>query len=204
MSIDNPSESEEAYFRQRDLEQRAALRREMENAAHELKNTREVAEAAGTDDLDLAERIRRLGFTGETAMVFDLMPLVHTAWADGSISRAERSTIFSVLHHRGVARDSEAFLAVESLLEEQPSPEFLRQSLAALRDLMAQKEGPRSVELIDMCAAVADASGGILGLAFRVSEEERELIAKIANNLGPTAVEQFRRALSDYGRGELG
>lgn len=137
-------------------------------------------------------------------MVFDLMPLVHTAWADGSISRAERSTIFSVLHHRGFARDSEAFLAVESLLEEQPSPEFLRQSLAALRDLMAHEAGAKTVELIDLCAAVADASGGILGLAFRVSEEERALIARIANNLGPTPLEEFHKALRDSGRGELG
>jgi uncharacterized tellurite resistance protein B-like protein len=195
VSIDNPSDSEEAYFHQRDLEQRAALRKKMDKAAQELKDKRGVARAAGTEDLDLAERIRRLGFTGETAMVFDLMPLVHTAWADGSVSRAERSTIFTVLHHRNIERGSEAFLAIESLLEEQPSDAFQSESMAALRDLMAEKDGAKTAELIELCAHVADASGGILGLARRVSEEERHLIAKIADSLGSTAQEEFRKSL---------
>lgn len=195
MSIDNPSDAEEAYFHQRDLEQRAALRKKMERAAGDLQEKRKVAEAAGTDDLDLAERIRRLGFTGETASIFDLMPLVHTAWADGSVSRAERATIFTVLHHREIERDSEAFLAMESLLEEHPSEAFLAESLAALRDLMAGKDGAKTAELIDLCALVADASGGILGLARRVSEDERELIAKIADSLGSAAQEEFRKTL---------
>lgn len=189
------SDEEDAYFRQREMERREDRRRQMAKAAKELQEARGVAKATGTDDMDLAERIRKLGFTGETATVFDLLPLILVAWADGSVSRAERQTIFTVLEHRNIARDAEAFVAVESLLEEKPSEAFIEESMDALRDLMADRADAKTAEMIELCAAIADASGGFLGLVKRVSEEERELIAKIADSLGSTAQEQFRKSL---------
>lgn len=189
------NDEENAYFRQKEMERREDKRRAMEKAAKELQEARGVAKAAGTEDMELAARIHALGFSGETAMVFDLMPLVHVAWADGKVQRAERATILTVLEHRNIARDSEAFVAIEAMLEEQPSEAFMAESLAALRDLMADRPEGDTTEMIELCAAVADASGGILGLARRVSGEERELIAKIADGLGSVAQEQFRKSL---------
>ena len=177
------------------MERREDRRREVAKAAEELQEARGVARSAGTEDMDLAGRIQALGFTGETAMVFDLMPLVHVAWADGSVSRAERSTILEVLAHRNIAEDAEAFLAIEALLEERPSDAFMAESLAAIRDLMANKSDMASTELIELCGLVADASGGILGLARRVSADERALIEKIADGLGSAAQDQFRKSL---------
>jgi tellurite resistance protein len=189
------SEQEDAYFRQRELERREDMRRQMERAAKELQDARGVARSTGIADLELAERIRKLGFSGETAAIFDLLPLILTAWADGSVSRAERETIFAVLNHRGIARDSEPFLAVEALLEKQPTQPFIDESMDVLRELMAQRPDAKSAEVIELCAAVADASGGILGLVKRVSAEERALLEKIADRLGSAAQEQFRRSL---------
>jgi hypothetical protein len=60
---------------------------------------------------------------------------------------------------------------------------------------MAGRPEATSTEVIELCAAVADASGGFLGLAKRISPEERELIDKIANNLGSVAQAQFRKSL---------
>lgn len=189
------SEEEEAYFLQREIERREDRRREMARAATELKEAREVAKSAGTADLELAERIHKLGFTGESAAIFDLLPLILVAWADGSVSRAERATVFTVLEHRNIARDSEAFLAVESLLEEKPTQAFIDEAMDALRELMADRPEAKTAEMIELCAAIADASGGFLGLARRVSDEEREIVAKIADSLGSAAQEQFRKSL---------
>lgn len=189
------SEEEDLYFRQREMERREDRRREMAKAAKELQEARGVAKSAGTEDMELAERIRKLGFSGETAVVFDLLPLILVAWADGSVSRAERETIFTVVERRNLARDSEAFLAVESLLEEKPSDAFIEESMDALRELMSDSPEAKTAEMIELCAAIADASGGFLGLAKRVSDEERDLIAKIADSLGSSAQEQFRKSL---------
>jgi hypothetical protein len=189
------TEEEDAYFLQLELERREQKRREMKRAAEELQKTRAVAKSAGTEDMELAERIAKLGFTGEAAAVFDLLPLILVAWADGSVSGDERATIFTVLEHRKIPRGSEAFVAVESLLEEKPSRAFIDEAMDALRDLMANRPEASSTEMIELCTAIADASGGFLGLVKRISPEERELIGKIADNLGSAAQEQFRKSL---------
>lgn len=190
-----PVKQEDEYFEQLERERLAEKRRQIAKAAEELQEARTVAKSAGTEDLELADRIARLGFTGDTVAVFDLLPLILVAWADGSVSRDERATIFTVLEYRKIARDSEAFLAVESLLEERPSQAFIDEAMDALRDLMADRPEATSAEMIELCAAIADASGGILGLARRVSREEREIVARIADALGPAAQEQFRKSL---------
>jgi tellurite resistance protein len=189
------TEEEDAYFHQLELERREDTRREMARAAEKLQKARAVAKSAGTEDLELADRIAKLGFSGETAKVFDLLPLILVAWADGSVSRDERATIFTVLEHRKIARGSEPFVAVEALLEEKPSQAFIDESMDALRDLMAGRPEASSTEMIELCAAIADASGGFLGLVKRISPEERELVGRIADELGPAAQEQFRKSL---------
>jgi tellurite resistance protein len=189
------TEEEDAYFHQLELERREDTRREMARAAEKLQKARAVAKSAGTEDLELADRIAKLGFSGETAKVFDLLPPILVAWADGSVSRDERATIFTVLEHRKIARGSEPFVAVEALLEEKPSQAFIDESMDALRDLMAGRPEASSTEMIELCAAIADASGGFLGLVKRISPEERELVGRIADELGPAAQEQFRKSL---------
>ena len=126
MSV-NPTDQEDAYFRKQDQELRQRLRDQLTAAAGQLdQQTR-------SGEVPLAERIKALGFTGEKARVFDLMPLIHVAWADGSVSRQERSTILEVVTGRGIRPGSDAFILVESLLEERPSQEFLEQSISILK-----------------------------------------------------------------------
>ena len=178
-----PSEEEEKYFKSLDADVRRRLRDKLADAAVDLEKRREIAAAAGTDDLSVAERVAALGFTGDSARVFDLMPLVHVAWADGSITKAERAAIFRVLEQRGVEPGSEGFNTIASLLEEQPTEAFMRESLAVLRDLVGgQADKTRSI--VDLCVEVAAASGGFLGLGGRVSDDERSTIDEVAKILG--------------------
>ncbi len=185
-------DEEEAYFKAREIEQRRKLREKLEAAAHELAEKHAIAQSLNTADLSLAERIKALGFSGATARAFDLMPLVHVAWADGSVQKGERAAILRVLDLRGMGSGSDAFVLMESLLEERPSDEYMSESLAALKELVGAGGG--GSEIVDLCEQVASAAGGFFGLVGKVGAEERALIDEIAHHLGHGA-DGFRKSL---------
>ena len=100
--------------------------------------------------------------------------------------------IFAVLERREIERGSEAFVLVESLLETRPSDAFLEETLLVLREVTARSDD-RGAGIVDLCVHVADASGGFLGLGKKISEDERELIQRIADGLGESAQGEFHR-----------
>jgi tellurite resistance protein len=185
-------DEEETYFKQLEIERRRKLREKLEAAAHELAEKHAIAQKLQTEDLSLAERIKALGFSGATAGVFDLLPLVHVAWADGTVQKGERAAILKVLEARGVTPGSEGFQLLESLLEERPSDEYMTESLAVLKELVGQ--GGPSSDVVALCEQVASAAGGFLGLGGKVSGEERKLIDEIAGHLG-SGVDKVRQSL---------
>ena len=174
---------EEEYFHKENAEKRRALRLKLARQAHALKEKREVAKAAGTADLDLAEHIEHLGFDHDSAKAFDLLPLVHVAWADGKVSRNERATVLQLLEKRGFGRDSSAFLLFESLLEEKPDDAFFSESEGLLKRLLADRP-ERTENILELCVQVAEASGGFWGLTSAIADEERDLITQIGNRFG--------------------
>lgn len=180
--MQSPTDQEDAYFRKQDQELRQKLREELSQAAGDLKQA--------PRDLSLPGKIQRLGFVGEKLKVFDLMPLVHVAWADGSVSRQEREAILGVVLTR-VPRTSVAFALMESLLEERPPQNFLDESLALLKLVAGDA---RAESVVEMCVQVASASGGFMNIG-NVSSEERAQIEAIAARLGPKALEAFHREL---------
>lgn len=191
-----PSDEEDRYFKELEMEQRKKLRQKLDANARGMEEQEKIASTVKTSDLALADRIKALGFDGDSARVFDLLPLVHVAWADGTIQRGERAAILRILDKRGVEPGSEAFRTIESLLEERPSDSYMTQSLAVLRELIGGI-GNRSSELVDLCIEVAAASGGFLGMGKRIGEEEKALIAEILTQLGPDAGAKFRDDLGE-------
>lgn len=189
-----PSDEEDKYFHEVDAEARRRLRQTLEDNARNLEQNAAIAGAVGIDDHAIADQIRALGFGGEAARVFDLLPLVHVAWADGQIQRGERAAILKILAARGIAPGSEPFRMIEAILEERPAESFMRQSLAVLRRVVASKGGGAD-EIVELCMKVAAASGGFFGFGARMGEEERGLIAAISLQLGEDANEQVVQAL---------
>ena len=185
MSV-QPSDNEDAYFQKRDQELRAQLRQQLDKAATELS-----ADQAAANKLSLSERIAALGFTAGNLKVFDILPLVHVAWADGSVSRKERAAILDVLRGRGIQPGTDPFRTIESLLEERPSQAFLDQSLAILKEAIGSA---RAANIVDLCVQVAGASGGFLNMGT-ISDDERALIESIAGHLGDAAVAEFNKQL---------
>lgn len=87
----------------------------------------------GSTTLDWLARLRSLGFDGENARVLDVLPLVLVAWADGSVSSAERAVVMRAVEARGVDPHGEAGLKVAALLEKKPSPAMENEILLILR-----------------------------------------------------------------------
>lgn len=181
-----PEIEEDLYFKEQEFATRAKFRERMEADARKLE--------IDARKLELAETIQALGFTGEKARIFDLMPLVHVAWIDDSVSRKERAAILDVVRSRDISPDSEAFQMIESMLEERPAKAFMDETLALLKQTLAGKEG---ASLVDLCVKVADVSGGLLGIGNAIDPEERAQIETIAQAFGDSALRTFHRAFAN-------
>jgi tellurite resistance protein len=181
MSIDEP-------FSEQGAGEREKVRVALHESALALQRDR-IAGETGTGPIPtIAERIHSLGFEDEAEGVFDLLPLVLVAWADGKVRPAERGLILNILQIRDLAR-GKAFTTLEALLEEQPSQTYVEESLAVLKELV-RSDPARAQTIVGLCVLVAEAAGGFLG--FRsVSAQERAEIERIAEALGeetPAAV----------------
>jgi tellurite resistance protein len=186
------SPQEEAYFAQLNAERRSQLRTELTMAARELNSKRALKTVLRTDDDALVQRIRALGFDGDSVRVLDLLPLIWVSWADGRIQRSERIAILELLRARGISYESEAWILVEALLEERPSDGYLEEALVVLKALR-QKQGSTS-DIVALSHAIADAAGGLSGLGS-VSREERATLERVAAVLGGEAVQKLHALL---------
>jgi tellurite resistance protein len=159
----------------------------------------QVIETLKMPSRELAERLVRLGFDSETACVLHILPLIQVAWANGEISRRERSRILQVLKVRDIPEGSRAYVMCESMLTTRPTEAFLHASLECLRDILHSSRGNAAREerqLIDLCVEIAEVSGGLFGLHRTVSTTERAVIAEIAATLGDEAQSELRRILN--------
>jgi tellurite resistance protein len=175
-------------------EERDEIRRTLDESAIAMQRKRVMAQTQKAAMPTLKERIAALGFGDEDgAKVFDLLPLVHVAWADGTIQQGERATILNLLQIRGLT-PRRAWVTMESLLEQKPSNPYMEESLAVLRELVKDKPA-QAKTIVGLCIVIAEAAGGFLGIFRRISAEEKDMIAKIADALGDAAREEFQRQL---------
>ncbi|MEM6989268.1 MAG: hypothetical protein AAF721_02185 [Myxococcota bacterium] len=183
------NEEEERYFRQLDAEKREALRKKMAKEGADLEERRRIAASTGAE-MSVVDRIAALGFSGDSARIFDLMPLVAVAWADGKIQKGERAKILGLLEGRGIEEGSDAFNTMASMLEQRPDETFMRETMDALRDVVGD-EHDKTQGIVNLCIEVAAASGGLLGLGIgaTVGDDERQRIGEIAATLGVDAAD---------------
>ena len=148
-----------------------------------------LADATGITDARTLDELTALGFTGETARLLPLVPLVEVAWAEGGVTPRERQFIIIAARLRGVSPGDEADKRLTSWLDTRPSNEFFHLALAAVRQ-MFQFFPPelREVNEWDMlvnCEHVAVASGEVAeGKPKRnISDEEQRLLDEIADRM---------------------
>nr|WP_255216739.1 TerB family tellurite resistance protein [Pseudenhygromyxa sp. WMMC2535] len=148
---------------------------------------RSLAKGSRTRTPSLAERVEALGFGVETARVFDLLPVIHVAWADGEVQMLEREAIMRVLEARKIPPGSEAHVLVDTLLERHPGKIYMDETLAVLREIVAN-DRRRSEALVDLCFVIARAHGaGVLGLRDPIDSREKQVLYEVADALGSRA-----------------
>ena len=183
---------EEEYFRKREQDLIEKLRR---RAAAEAERHR-LGEQAGVADEEILQDLQDLGYTPETVMLLHLVPLVQMAWAEGGVSDSERALILEAARARGVEAGSPADRQLADWLTSRPSERLFERTLRAIRAFLQarpadEREATRR-ELLSDSAAIASASGGVLGFGA-VSAEERALLARLTNELerahGPAKLE---------------
>jgi len=173
---------EDDYFRKRDKELIEKIRRRAEESAER----RRLGEQAGVADEETLNDLQMLGFSSDTVKLLHLVPLVQMAWAEGGVSAGERDLIVQAARSRGIEPGSTADRQLAAWLAERPSGELFERTLLAIAAILhvlpaAEREASQR-ELLSYAMAIASASGGILG--FRtVSEEERQLLARISEEL---------------------
>ncbi|MGB1700898.1 MAG: hypothetical protein ACPHRO_13150, partial [Nannocystaceae bacterium] len=188
MTMDDRAPSPDAESQPEDHAARVAARREaLDDAASELSKLRAVQDATLSHDLNIARRIAKLGFDEHTAKIFDLIPLIHVAWADGEVQKQERSAIYEIMSARGLNESSDGWVMVDGLLASPPSEALLTELLEVFRDLV--RDNTRRIEvLVDLCVVVAEQHGKVLGLfGDPIDPKERAALSQVASLLGDRA-----------------
>lgn len=176
----------EGMFLAKDIEDserlhQAALRDEAREEARD-----ELRAATGLPDQQLQE-IEALGFTPDTVALLPFVPVVQVAWADGTVSDAERTRLLELARARNIEDGSAADNKLKEWLSNRPEEKVFA---SAGHLIAAMLSGPRAGnlsadDLVKYCEIIASASGGVLGI-HRISSEERTLLASIAAELkGP-------------------
>lgn len=185
--------NEDEYFLKQDAEKRRKLKQSLEAAARSAAAKGNLAEGLqAIGDEAIVQRARELGFTDETGAVLHLVPLVHVAWADGAVSAQERGTILRAAEAHGAGPGSPGSIFLAALLEEKPDEAWLTQTHDLIRTL-AQKNGSKAANILDLCRDVAAATGGFLGLGSKVSDDEQRLIEQFEQTLRPAADREARK-----------
>ena len=173
---------EEDYFRRKEKEVIEKMRRSAEAQAERQR----IGEQTGVADEDVLRDLQELGYTPETVMLLHLVPLIQTAWAEGSVSTKERDLIVQAARSRGITAGAAADQQLNRWLAERPSEELFERTLRAIRAILQtrspEERAASERDLLSLCTAIASASGGIVGLGA-VTEDERQILRRISEEL---------------------
>jgi hypothetical protein len=172
---------EEEYFRKKEQE----LIQKMRQRAIKDQERQELAEFFFIEDAEMLNDLQELGYSRDTIFLLFLVPVIHVAWIDGSVTEQEREAILEIATERGMEKDSPAEFMLRNWLNKRPPDEFFEKTLRLIRNIL--KTRPKAVRLVreqtlaHYCNVVANASGGFLGYG-KVSAAQQELIRKITSD----------------------
>ena len=179
---------QEEHFRRwgQELVEQGRLRR-----ARELR-LRQLGDTTGICDRVTLEELFTLGHTADTVQLLHLLPLVMVAWADGTVSSAERGVILEAATVRHVGRESLAWNLLVDYLTHRPSEQIIDRNLRLLRTWMQALPGAQRIanlrNVTSRCTQVASVSRGSFGVGRKISEGERRVMDRLASFLARSAL----------------
>lgn len=170
---------EEQFFQNHEK----ALVQKMKDAAAKQSSREELQRLTGIANEQVLDALAGLKMGGAATLVMSLYPIIEVAWADGVIDARERTVISDLAKTIGLEKDSPAFEYLQKWLDEKP--ELSWQTLWAdyVKALCAKMKPDDKALLkatvLGRARVVAEASGGFMGLAFRMSEAEKKVLEKL-------------------------
>ena len=171
---------EDLFFIKEDQHLIAQLRK-----LEKLKETKEaLAQASGIRDEALLQKFVDLDVRPETVASLSLIPLIEVAWADGHVDEDERKALLTAVDQFGIKAGDLDYELVKGWTLRRPDPQLLEaweHYIGHLCErLMPLERKALKKELMEQTAAIAEASGGILGLGNKVSPAERKMLDRLA------------------------
>lgn len=167
---------EEEFFAKQERKLIDKLRKTLE-----VQHTREELEQlTGVKDPAALDTLMAMNIAKDTFAAFALYPLVEIAWADGSVDEKERKAFLAAAAEHGLAPGMPAHAALEGFLKTKPSEDARKAWYlwaAELNSTLDAGERRKVREgMIQRARAIAEASGGFLGLGNRVSANEQRVL----------------------------
>jgi hypothetical protein len=172
--------------RRRSLEEEffhAESQRQLEKlqATHQLELSRAALEkASGITNQAILEKLLELNVHAETVAALALVPLIQVVWADGHLDDKEREAVLSAAQSSGLTQGTVEYDLLEGWLARQPDRNLLAAWQGYIEGLCEQlnEEERESLknEWMGRARAVAEASGGILGLGSKISKQEAQVL----------------------------
>jgi hypothetical protein len=171
---------EEEFFRKQERNLLERLR--TEQATQTAREA--LSQASGLTDVAVLDRLIGLGLEAETLTAMGLVPLVAVAWADGTLDARERRAVVSAFETAGIVQESPAGQLLQGWLTSPPPGSLLEAWKAYMAALCPQLSAADRASLRDSMLArtraVAEASGGFLGLGAKVSPAEEAMLRTLA------------------------
>ena len=171
---------EEEFFKKQNQALLEKLRDQMESDQPKAV----LRKITGIADDKALDTLVALHVNHETLAAFALYPLVEVAWADGRVDDREREALLAAAAEQGIAPGTAVHEAFERLLRDEPTSavrEAWHAWVKALRERVEPAEAAKIASgLASQARAVAEASGGFLGVGRRVNDREQVVIDAIA------------------------
>jgi hypothetical protein len=177
---------EDAFFRKRDAELLAEMRRREALQTHKKMLT----EVSGITDDAVLEQLVAHNIQADKLAAFSLVPIIEVAWADGEIQPGERGILIRAIEETVIPKDSISFQLLNQWIETRPEPKIMK-LWTSYAQALAAKVPPEICEsikrtILSHARSVAQAAGGFLGLG-RTSSAEDKVLRKLERACHPPA-----------------
>jgi hypothetical protein len=175
-------ELEEAFFRKMN----AKLTDKLQAEAKKKSDKDAITKLTGITSDALLDKLVELDIGPQTLAAFGLYPVVEVAWADGPADAKEKRAVLDAAKQEGLSPAGVELL--DHWLQDQP-PKVLFETWKQYIEAVSGHLKPEDRvlmrdEVLGRARAVAEASGGFLGLGNKVSKAEKGVLEKISKAFG--------------------
>ncbi len=150
---------------------------------YQLKRSKEaLGEVSGISNDAILERLLELNVHAETVAAVALVPLIQVVWADGHMDDKERQAVMTAAQAAGLNKGA-AYDLLMNWLSHRPDRNlrdaWTRYIEGLCEQLNQEERDSLKTECLGRARTVAEASGGILGLGSKISQEESQVLEEM-------------------------